>query len=117
MMPTCKPSMSGFPTSAFLIAIVAAALGASACRKPPAAAPPIPVVRIAEVTRQDVPIYSESVGTTEGFVNAQVRCRVQGYLLRQTYTDGAAVKAGDLLFEIDDAQYRAALDEARGNLA
>ena len=116
-MPTCKRTMSGSRRSAFLIAVVAAALGASACRKPPAAAPPILVVRVAEVTRQDVPIYSESVGTTEGFVNAQVRCRVQGYLLRQTYTDGASVKAGDLLFEIDDAQYRAALDEAHGNLA
>ena len=64
-----------------------------------------------------MPIYSEAVGTTEGFVNAQVRARVQGYLLRQTYTDGASVKAGDLLFEIDDRQYRAALDEARANLA
>ena len=116
-MPTCKRMMSGSPRSAFLIAIVAAALDASACRKPPAGAPPLPVVRVAEVTRQDVPIYSESVGTTEGFINAQVRPRVQGYLLRQTYTDGASVKAGDLLFEIDDRQYRAALDEARGNLA
>ena len=115
-MPTCKRMMSGSRGSAFLIAIVAAVLGASACRKPPAAAPPIPVVRVAEVTRQDVPIYSEAVGTTEGFVNAQVRARVQGYLLRQMYTDGASVKAGDLLFEIDDRQYRAALDEALANL-
>ncbi len=72
---------------------------------------------VTTVAQRDVPIYSEAVGTTEGFVNAQVRPRVQGYLLRQTYGDGASVKAGDLLFEIDDRQYRAALDEARGNLA
>src|SRR5262249_44908370 len=88
----------------------------SACRKPMAAAPPIPQVVVAQVTQRDVPIYSEAVGTTKGFVTAQVRPRVQGYLLRQTYTDGAAVKAGDLLFEIDDREYRAALDEARGKL-
>jgi membrane fusion protein (multidrug efflux system) len=74
-------------------------------------------VVVAEVSQRDVPIYSESVGTTEGFVNAQVRPHVQGYLLRQAYGDGAPVKAGDLLFEIDDREYRAALDEARGNLA
>ena len=84
-------------------------------RQPPA--PPIPEVLVAEVTQRDVPIYSEAVGTTQGFVNSQVRPRVQGYLLRQTYADGASVKAGDLLFEIDDREYRAALDEARANLA
>ena len=42
---------------------------------------------------------------------------MQGYLLRQTYRDGASVKAGDLLFEIDDREYKAALDEALGKLA
>jgi multidrug efflux pump subunit AcrA (membrane-fusion protein) len=117
MMPTSNRTASGSRTSAFLIAIGAAALGASSCRKPTAAAPPIPEVLVAKVTQRDAPIYSESVGTTEGFVNAQVRPRVEGDLLRQTYADGAAVKAGDLLFEIDDRTYRAALDEARANLA
>jgi membrane fusion protein (multidrug efflux system) len=101
-----------------VIAIVVAALGATACGRPTAApSPPIPEVRVAEVTQRDVPIYSEAVGTTQGFVNSQVRPHVQGYLLRQTYTDGASVEAGDLLFEIDDREYRAALDEARANLA
>jgi membrane fusion protein (multidrug efflux system) len=57
------------------------------------------------------------VGTTDGFVNAQVRPRVQGYLMKQHYGDGAEVKAGQLLFQIDDSQYKAALDEAIGNLA
>jgi multidrug efflux pump subunit AcrA (membrane-fusion protein) len=99
-----------------LIAITAAGLGSSACRKPPAVVPPIPEVVVTEVSQRDVPIYSESVGTTEGFVTAQVRPRVQGHLVRQTYGDGASVKAGDLLFEIDDREYRAALDEARAKL-
>src|SRR6185369_10307392 len=116
MMQPWKRSISGCRTSAFLIAIAAAALGSSACRQPTPAAPPAPEVLVAEVFQRDVPIYSEWVGTTEGFVTAQVRPRVQGYLLRQTYGDGAFVKAGDLLFEIDDREYRAALDEARGNL-
>ena len=42
---------------------------------------------------------------------------MQGYLLRADVRGRRSVKAGDLLFEIDDRQYRAALDEARGNLA
>ena len=54
------------------------------------------------VVQKDVPIYAEAVGTTVGFVNAQVMPRVQGYLLKQDYQDGANVKAGQLLFEIDD---------------
>jgi len=116
-MPTWKRSLNGFPTSVSLIAIAAAGLGSGSCQKAPPAAPPIPEVVVTTVVQRDVPIYSEAVGTTEGFVTAQVRPRVQGYLLRQTYADGASVKTGDLLFEIDDRQYQAALDEARGNLA
>jgi len=69
------------------------------------------------VIQKDVPIYTEWVGTTVGFVNAQVMPRVQGYLLKQDYKDGASVKIGQLLFEIDDRPYKAALDQALGNLA
>jgi membrane fusion protein (multidrug efflux system) len=43
--------------------------------------------------------------------------RVQGYLLKQDYEDGANVKSGQLLFEIDDRQYKASLDQALGDLA
>lgn len=70
-----------------------------------------------EVIQKDVPIYSEWVGTTVGFVNAKVMPQVQGYLLKQAYQDGAFVTAGQLLFEIDDRSYKAALDEALGDLA
>ena len=56
-------------------------------RQPPA--PPPPEVLVADVVQKDVPIYSEWVGTTVGFVNAQVMPRVQGYLLKQAYEDGA----------------------------
>jgi RND family efflux transporter MFP subunit len=109
--------MSGFRTFVVLIVVAAATLGSSACGKPPPPQLPIPEVLVTEVLQRDVPIYSVSVGTTEGFVNAQVRARVQGYLLRQAYRDGASVKAGDLLFEIDDREYKSALDEALGKLA
>jgi membrane fusion protein (multidrug efflux system) len=80
-------------------------------------APPPPAVVVMDVRQTDVPIYSEWVGTTVGFVNAQIRPRVQGYLLKQHYADGASVKAGQLLFEIDDRPYKAALDQALGDLS
>ena len=80
-------------------------------------APPPPEVLVTTVVQKDVPIQEEAVGTTVGFVNAQVMPRVQGYLLKQDYQDGAHVNAGQLLFEIDDRPYKAALDQALGELA
>jgi membrane fusion protein, multidrug efflux system len=82
----------------------------------PTSAPPIPAVTVATVVQKDVPIYEESVGTTVGFVNADILPKVSGYLLKQNYPDGSRVRAGQLLFEIDPRQYQAALDQALGNL-
>jgi membrane fusion protein (multidrug efflux system) len=86
-------------------------------RSAPPAPPPPPEVLVMEVVQKDVPIQSEWVGTTVGFVNAQVMPRVEGYLLKQHYEDGARVITGQLLFEIDDRRYKAALDQALANLA
>ena len=96
---------------------VPAILVATACKRAEPPAPPPPEVLVTEVLQKDVPIYTEAVGTTVGFVNAQVMPRVQGYLLKQDYPDGGYVTAGQLLFEIDDRPYKAALDQALGDLA
>jgi RND family efflux transporter MFP subunit len=98
------------------LAILAMVVG-TGCNKPAPPAPPPPEVLVTPVIQKDVPIYTEWVGTTVGFVNAKVMPRVQGYLLKQDYKDGANVKTGELLFEIDDRPYKAALDQALGNLA
>jgi RND family efflux transporter MFP subunit len=94
------------------------ALGCISCKKTaaPVAAPPPHVVVVA-VIQKNVPVYSEWVGTTEGFVNAQIYPKITGYLLKQDYTDGAQVKNGQLLFQIDPRQYQAALDRALADLA
>ena len=94
------------------------ALGAVGCKKTAdSLPPPPPQVVVAAVIQKDVPVYSEWVGTTEGFVNADIYPKISGYLLKQNYTDGDHVKAGQLLFQIDDRQYKAALDQALGELA
>jgi len=74
-------------------------------------------VEVVPVVQKDVPVYGEWIGTLDGFVNADVRAQVAGYLLRQGYQEGAFVKKGQPLFEIDPRPFQAALDQAQGQLA
>jgi RND family efflux transporter MFP subunit len=76
-----------------------------------------PEVEVVQVTQQDVPISSEWIGTLEGMVNATIKAQVTGYLLKQRYTEGAFVKQGQVLFEIDPRPFQAALDQAKGEQA
>jgi RND family efflux transporter MFP subunit len=76
-----------------------------------------PVVEVVQVEQKDVPVYGEWIGTLDGLTNADVRAQVTGYLLRQGYQEGAFVRKGQLLFEIDPRPFQAALDQADGQLA
>lgn len=88
------------------------------CGGPKAApVPPSPDVEVVSVVQTDVPVYREWIGTLDGLVNADVRAQVTGYLQRQAYQEGAFVKKGQLLFEIDPRPFQAALDQAQGLLA
>ena len=80
-----------------LIALwVAACLGCSTGAQT-AKTPGPPVVEVINVEQKDVPIYSEWIGTVDGFVNADIKAQVSGYLLRQAYTEGSVVQKGQLL--------------------
>jgi RND family efflux transporter MFP subunit len=79
--------------------------------------PGFPEVEVAPVKAMDVPIYHEWIGTLTGFVNADIKAQVTGYLLQQDYKEGSYVKKGQLLFEIDPRPFKAALDQAKGQLA
>lgn len=87
------------------------------CGKSAPPKPPPPEVEVVQVEQKDVPVWNEWIGTLDGLVNAQIKPQVTGYLLRQTYTDGAFVKKGQLLFEIDPRTFEAALDRTKGQLA
>src|SRR5438132_13870608 len=93
------------------------ALGCSNGKVRAAAPPPPPMVEVAPVIQKDVPVQGEWVGTLEGYVNAQIQPQVSGYLIRQDYHEGAFVKKGQLLFEIDPRPFQAVLDQAKGQLA
>lgn len=98
-----------------LLAIPFAACAKSEAAK--SAAPPPPAVVVAPVVQQDEPVRREWIGTTQGDVNAEIRPKVDGYLLRRAYTEGSYVRAGQLLFEIDARQAQAQLQQAQANLA
>jgi RND family efflux transporter MFP subunit len=74
-------------------------------------------VEVVQVEQKDVPIYAEWIGTLDGFTDADVRAQVTGYIMRQAYQEGAFVRKGQLLFEIDPRPFQAALDQVEGQLA
>jgi membrane fusion protein (multidrug efflux system) len=84
-------------------------------KKPPPPAPP--EVQVLTLTATNLPIFQEWIGTLDGFVNAQIRAQVTGYLLTQNYAEGNKVKAGQPLFQIDPRPFQATLDQATARLA
>jgi membrane fusion protein (multidrug efflux system) len=96
---------------------LAAVLLAPACSRQQAPPPPPVEVLVVPVVQMDVPVVGEWIGTLDGSVNAEIRPKVEGYLLRQYYKEGQFVRRNDPLFEIDPRQFRAGLEQARGTLA
>lgn len=90
-----------------------------ACSKKPAAPPsmPPPEVLVTSVTQEDVPIFSDFIGTLAGSVDASIQARVSGYLISQNYQEGTYLEKGALLFEIDPRRFQAALAKAKAALA
>jgi RND family efflux transporter MFP subunit len=102
----------------FCLAVIGLIIGATRPKHVSGAQPGAsPDVEVVQVEQKEVPIYGEWIGTLDGFTNADVRAQVTGYLLRQGYQEGAFVKKGQLLFEIDPRPFQAALDQAEGQLA
>lgn len=83
--------------------------------EPAPAAPP--TVAVVEVTPETVPVSAEWVATLDGYVNAQIRPQVSGYLVRRNYREGATVRKGEVLFEIDPRPFEAVVAQAEAQLA
>jgi multidrug efflux system membrane fusion protein len=84
--------------------------------QPPAGAPQAMPVPVAVVSKHTVPVYLEYVGATEAIREVTLQAKVGGYLQETGITDGADVKAGDLLYRIDPDDFQAALDQAKARL-
>ncbi|MFT3922784.1 MAG: efflux RND transporter periplasmic adaptor subunit [Myxococcales bacterium] len=97
-------------------------VGAPACSTDPATAsaaaktPPPPTVIVQTAARHPVSTSTETVAVLDGYVNAEIRARVRGYLKSQLFKDGGQVKTGQLLFTIDPSEYSAVVAQAEGAL-
>src|SRR5262245_31383202 len=99
---------------ALVLAAGAAAFGLRAAPQKTAAArtqPPVPV-SIASVTRQDVPIFLDALGTVQAVNSIAVRSQIDGPLESVNFVEGQEVHKGDTLAVIDPRPYQAALDQA-----
>src|SRR3954462_13385406 len=75
-----------------------------------------PEVLVTEAAAREVPVYREWIGTIDGSENAEIRAKVQGYLVKRAYDEGSLVKKGTPLFQIDPRPFEAALAEAKSQL-
>lgn len=105
--------------SAGLIALGVVTLSGCSGTTSAAGAPQMapPEVEVAQVEQKNVPVYREWIGTLNGRVNAAIKAQITGYLLSQDYAEGAFVRKGQPLFEIDPRPFQAALDQAQGQLS
>src|SRR5262245_53148556 len=97
--------------------LVAVGLVLFGCAREPAtvneAAPP--AVSVSRPVECDVTDYADFTGRTAAVDSVELRARVWGYLDKVNFKEGALVKKGDVLFEIDPLTYKAALNQAEGN--
>jgi membrane fusion protein (multidrug efflux system) len=118
-MRTTKCSKFGNTRHFIRVGIGIVLLLTGACGRQEVSAPPPapPVVVVSPVPAITVPLYREYVARTEARETVAIRSRVDGYLEKVLFTEGSQVKAGQLLFVIDQRPFRAALQEVRGSLA
>ncbi|TMA45598.1 MAG: efflux RND transporter periplasmic adaptor subunit, partial [Deltaproteobacteria bacterium] len=96
-----------------VVAAVAAGCGGGAN----VSALPPPEVSVSQPVEEPVQETLEFTGRISAVDSVEVRARVTGYITKVAFTDGALVKAGDLLFEIDPREYQAAALRAEGEVA
>ena len=85
-----KPAICAVLTTA---AIAMSALGMVGCNKSNAAVPNIVTeVLVAHPVQRDVPVHNEWVASLDGYVNAEIRPQVSGYIISQNYKEGAVVR-------------------------
>jgi membrane fusion protein (multidrug efflux system) len=95
-----------------LLSVALVVLGGCVQAKQPPPLPTAPEVTVVTVHKEPVPVTTELPGRTSAYLVAQVRARVDGIVLKREFKEGADVKAGQRLYQIDPAPYRATLDSA-----
>jgi membrane fusion protein (multidrug efflux system) len=105
-------------TSFSMATFIFTALCLCGCKKAEkASAPPPPVVSVVEVVPKDVPVTFEYVAQTQSSQQVNIQARVNGFLDKRVYTEGAFVKEGDVLFLMDKKPFKVQVDGAKASLA
>lgn len=99
------------------IATVTAVAGCGGENQAKAPAPPPPAVVVAPVSLQDLNSEQSFTGRVEAIDKVQIRARVQGFLKARLFDEGADVKSGAVLFEIDPEPFQVAVQQAEANVA
>lgn len=109
---TIGPNSRSSLLTLFLLTIACTACSSNS-EKP---TPPPPGVTIATVVQRDVPVYQEWVGTMLGNVTADIKPKVEGFLLTRLYTEGSFIKKGQPMFQLDTRQAQASVEQAQAQL-
>jgi membrane fusion protein, multidrug efflux system len=105
-------------TPILLSAVLIATLFLGGCDRPTRSQPPpaVPEVATLTVSTQSVVLTTELPGRTAAYLVAEIRPQVNGLIQKRLFTEGADVKTGEVLYQIDPAPFKAALDNASANL-
>lgn len=120
MTPEDRSNLSRMAGLTAFTAIAAMALILAACTREEAAkgpSPQPPAVSVVTVAQQDVPVDFEYVARTQSSHLVNIQARVSGFLERRLYTEGAVVKEGQVLFQMDARPFRVQLAQAEAALA
>jgi membrane fusion protein (multidrug efflux system) len=98
-------------------AMTVAALGLASCGKPPARPQQTPEAGYVVLKPQPAPLSTELPGRTAPFAISEVRPQVNGIVQARLFTEGSNVRKGQPLYRIDPAPYKAAVDQAKAQLA
>jgi membrane fusion protein (multidrug efflux system) len=109
-------SSSRHPSQLLFASLLLLATLAGCSSKEDKPAPPPPGVTVTPVVKKDVEIQQEWVGSMLGNIDADIRPKVDGFLLKQIYSEGSYVKKGQPLFELDSRQAQASVEQAKGKL-
>jgi RND family efflux transporter MFP subunit len=106
--------MQRFQNLARYAAVFGLIMAVAGCKKSNQyAPPPPPKVSVAKPVARKITRYLEATGNTAAVASVDLVARVEGFLQGISYTDGAAVKTGDILFTIEPLPYQAKLNQAQ----
>jgi len=109
---------NGYEPRTWAVALTALMISLCGCGSGPGqqGAPPVPEVATVTIEPQQVELTTELPGRTSPYLVAEIRPQVNGIIQKRQFREGSDVKAGQLLYQIDPAPFKVALDSAKASL-